>query len=84
MPDNKKDKERKILCPECETEVTITRDEDGDDVGRCPNEECKLDVGAILTRRRYARADRKIDAAEVAEAEKKEKEAKKRKGGFWS
>ena len=82
MPD-KKDKERKILCPECQTETTITRDGDGDDVGRCPNDDCKLDVGAILTRRRYARADKAIDAAEVAEEEKKKKE-QKRKGGFWS
>ena len=73
MPEEAK---RKTLCPECGTEVEVTRDDEGDDQGRCPK--CKLDVGRILTRRRYRNAEEKLDAQEKAEREKSEKKNKKK------
>ena len=64
---------RKVLCPECDKEVEITRDaESGDDEGICG--ECGLNVGRILTRRRYDRAYNKVAESEKA-AEKKTKKA---------
>lgn len=80
MAELKKDSKRKILCPECETEVEIIRDEDGDDQGVCGN--CGLNVGKILTRRRYDRAYKKVSDAEVAAEEAAKKKAKKKDMGW--
>ena len=71
MPEPKK---RKMLCPDCETEVEITRDsETGDDEGVCPNPECRLNLGRIITRRRYDNASSKIGKAEEDAAKKSKK-----------
>lgn len=48
------------LCPECDSDVELTIDTDtGDRSGRCPK--CRLDVGAVINRKRYAAALQKID-----------------------
>jgi hypothetical protein len=78
MPEqkNKKETEVKRLCPECETEVTLSIDSDtGDREGRCSN--CRLDVGGVVNRKRYASALAKIEADE-----KKAKETGK-KSEWW-
>lgn len=68
-----KSKTKKVLCPECETEVEIVTDDDGDFEGICPNDECKLNLGRILTKRRYDRAVKKMDEAEQQAADPKNK-----------
>ena len=60
-----KPKTRKVLCPECDTEVERKVTESGDFEGNCDN--CGLDVGNIYTKRRYRNADRKIDEREQEE-----------------
>lgn len=77
MPEakSKESSNRKVLCPECETEVTVSRVE-GEDEGRC--EKCGLDVGRILTKRRYDKA-----LAKMNEADDNEKKGNKKKGSEW-
>jgi Zn-finger protein len=74
-----KEQKRKTLCPECDTEVEITRDEDGADVGVCDN--CGLNVGQVLTKDRYDNALAKLRARSE---EEKKKTKKKTGGGFFS
>ena len=62
---SKTPKERTVQCPECETDVKIVRDDDGDDNGRCAN--CGLDVGRVLTRYRLDRAISKVREGEEEE-----------------
>ena len=57
MPEPKK---KTVKCPECETETELIRDEDGDWNGRCPNDECRLDVGACYDRARHADASERL------------------------
>jgi len=72
MPEKSKVKEIKRLCPECDTEVTLVIDDDtGDREGRCPS--CKLDVGAIVNRRRYSVANAKLDEEEIEDKKKSKK-----------
>lgn len=77
-----KAKTKKVLCPECETEVEITTDDDGDYEGTCPNDECKLNVGRILTKRRYDAAVKKMDQAEADAADPKNKNKNKKPFGW--
>ena len=70
-PSNKSN-EIKRLCPECDSEVTLTLDEEtGDREGRCPK--CKIDVGAILNRDRYEKARERMRKEEEEEDRKKRK-----------
>jgi hypothetical protein len=72
----KESSSRKVLCPECETETTVSRVE-GEDEGKC--EKCGLDVGRILTKRRYDRALAKMNADD----EKEKKSSSKSKSEWW-
>jgi len=80
MPPEKKPKsnERTVLCPECDTETVLTRNEDGEDEGRCPG--CNLNVGRIFTKRRYDKALKKVEEGENEEQKKTEK---KKSGSDW-
>jgi Zn-finger protein len=60
--------------------VEIIRDDEGDDVGTCPN--CGLNVGRVMTKNRYDKALAKLRHEE--EEENKKTAKKKDKGGFWS
>ena len=78
MPE--KSNKRKVVCPECDqADVEITRDSDGDDEGTCPN--CGLNVGRVLTKRRY---DRALDKVKRDEEEGTKPKKKSGGGGFWS
>lgn len=63
-----KPKELKTQCPECENDVTLTTDEDGDYEGTCEN--CGLNVGRVLTKRRYDKAVAKVAERESAKPKK--------------
>lgn len=71
MPEKAADK-TKAVCPECDTEVTITKEE-GELTGKC--DKCGLDVGRVLTKRRYDRAVKKMDEAETEAGKKGKKES---------
>lgn len=66
--------QKKVICPECETEVTLT---DGE--GECSK--CGLDVGEVLERDRYERALQKVRERREKEAGGKSK-SKKRHSHF--
>lgn len=72
MPAPNAPKTVKRLCPECETEVTLTIDaETGDREGRCGS--CGLDVGAVVNKLRYDKARRRVEDEESEEKKKTEK-----------
>lgn len=69
---------RKLLCPECEKEVELTANEEGEWEGKCPA--CRIDVGLLVERDRYNRAMdsfRKRREEETAPQNDKEKKRKK-------
>lgn len=76
MPEKAAQDKSKAICPECDTEVTITKEE-GELTGKC--EKCGLDVGRVLTKRRYDRAVKKMDDAEAEDAKK----GKKKESPWW-
>lgn len=55
---------KKVLCPECDTETEITISKQAIK-GDCGN--CGIDVGAVLTRRRYEKALQRQREREEAE-----------------
>jgi hypothetical protein len=67
----KESKTKKTLCPECETECTVEIDADGDYTGSCEN--CGLNVGRVLTQRRYREALRRADEMDEREKNKGKK-----------
>lgn len=56
--------EKNVLCPECGKDVKIVQDEEGEWTGRCANPDCRIDVGAVVTRARYAKALKKYQEPE--------------------
>lgn len=56
--------EKNVVCPECGKDVKLVHDDDGEWEGRCANADCKLDVGAVVTRRRYRTALDKMSEPE--------------------
>lgn len=61
MPDQTK----KVVCPECDKEATVILEE-GEWTGKCDN--CGLDVGYIVEKRRRDKAIKKMDDLEAAGA----------------
>jgi hypothetical protein len=71
MPE-KKPKELKTQCPECDADCTVTLDDDGDYEGSCDG--CGLNVGRVLTKRRYDKAATKLAERENAKPKKEKRD----------
>lgn len=67
------DKELKTQCPECDADVTVKVDEEGDYEGTCPN--CHLNVGRVLTKRRYEKAAARLTEREENAGKKNRKKS---------
>jgi len=68
MPDSEAPK--KVLCAECDSEVDLSKNE-----GVCPK--CGLDMAAIMERRRYDKALRRIEKREEEESQPPKPKRKK-------